>query len=98
MNWGGAEKRAFRSSEKLAKLRSEITVVESQIEALRQDADEAHLMELVTENPADRREDIDTARHLKALEGMRATMTLRLERNQERHQLLLGRLFPDGDL
>jgi SMC interacting uncharacterized protein involved in chromosome segregation len=87
--------RAFRSAERLAKLREELVVVEEQIAALQWEADDAHLRALVTENVADRREDVDATRHVEALRRAKESLRSRIEKAEVEHQRLVQRLFPE---
>lgn len=90
-----AERRAFRSAEKLGRLRAELAVLDEQIAALRWDADDAHVRALVTENVADRKEDVDAGRHVQALRRAREALVQRVTRAEEEHRRLVERLFPE---
>jgi hypothetical protein len=85
------ERRAFRSTERLAKMREELQVIDEQLAALRWEADDAHVRAVVTENVADKQEDFQASRHASALERARAGLAGRIARAEARHRRLVER-------
>jgi len=96
MNKGFLERRLAETTGRLKALREELAVVDEQLAALTETADDARLRALVSETPLADRESRDASRHADAMARHRADVAgqvTELERTQDQ---LLDRLVAES--
>lgn len=90
------ERRLREVSSRLRRAREELAVLVEQQAALEDAAEEARVRALVSESPADRKEDREARRHADALARSRDTLTGEIDRLLKLQDELLDRLVVDG--
>jgi SMC interacting uncharacterized protein involved in chromosome segregation len=86
------ERRLAENADRLRSLRTDIEVVNEQLAALAEAADEARLRALVSETPVADREHHEAQRHADAMGRHRADLLAELERLERQQDELLDRL------
>ena len=96
MNRGLLERRLAETSGRLKTLREELAVVDEQLAALTETADEARLRALVSETPLADRESRDAARHADAMSRHRADVVAQMSELERAQDGLLDRLVAES--
>jgi hypothetical protein len=90
------ERRLREVSSRLRRAKEELTVLVEQLAALEDAADDARIRALVSESPADRKEEREARRHADALARSRDTLNSEIEKLRKLQDDLLDRLVVDG--
>jgi hypothetical protein len=90
------ERRLREVSTRLRRAREEFAVVTEQLAALEEAAEDARVRALVSEAPADKREEREARRHADALARSRDTLNGEIQRLLKLQDELLDRLVVDG--
>ena len=90
------ERRLSEVGERLRALREELGVVDEQLAAFVESADDARLRALVSETPLAGREHTDARRHADAMAGRRAEVVSTITRLETAQDDLLDRLVAEG--
>ena len=96
MNRGLLERRLAETSGRLKTLREELAVVDEQLAALTETADDARLRALVSETPLADRESRDASRHAEAMSRHRAEVLSRVAELERAQDALLDRLVAES--
>ncbi len=86
------ERRWFDAAQRLKKAREELAVIEEQLAALSDAADEARIRSLVSETPLAHREYTEAQRHADAMERSRRAVQAEIVELQATQDELLDRL------
>ena len=86
------ERRLFDVAQRLKRAREELAVVDEQLEALREAADEARIRSLVSETPLAHREYTEAQRHADAMARSREALSASITELQESQDQLLDKL------
>ncbi|MGH9182975.1 MAG: hypothetical protein ACRDZ9_04030 [Acidimicrobiales bacterium] len=89
------ERRLFETAERLRSLGDELGVIDEQLAALSEVADQARLRALVSETPVATREHQEAQRHADAMARHRADVVAQLAKLQRAQDDLLDRLVAD---
>ena len=87
------ERRLFDLSQRLRSVRDELAVVDEQLAALEEAAEEARVRSLVSETPLAQREYTDARRHADAMARSRRTLLASIESMRASQDQLLDRLL-----
>ncbi|MGH9093654.1 MAG: hypothetical protein ACRDXE_00685 [Acidimicrobiales bacterium] len=90
------ERRLFDLAQRLARSREELAVIDDQLAALTEAADEARVRSLVSETPLAHREYTEAQRHADAMARTRANITATIGEMQHAQDELLDRLVADA--
>jgi hypothetical protein len=90
------ERRLREVSSRLRRAREELAVLVEQLAALEDAADEARIRALVSETPADKKEEREARRHADTLARSRDTLNGEIERLRTLQDDLLDRLVVEG--
>ena len=96
MNRGFLERRLADTSGRLKALREELAVVDEQLAALSEAADDARLRALVSETPLAGREHTEARRHADAMARHRAEVLSRVAELERAQDALLDRLVAES--
>jgi hypothetical protein len=96
MNRGLLERRLAETSGRLKTLREELAVVDEQLAALNETADDARLRALVSETPLADRESREAARHAETMARHRAEVVARVSELERAQDGLLDRLVAES--
>ncbi len=88
------ERRLTELSKRLRRSREELAVVEEQLRALSEAADEARIRSLVSETPLAARESQEAQRHAEAMAGARNSLAAQVKRMEAEMDELLDKLLP----
>ena len=88
------ERRLSGVNERLKSLRSELQVVEEQLAALADEADDARLRALVSETPLAEREHKEAQKHADAMARHRQDVLAQIQELEQAQDELLDRLVP----
>jgi len=91
------ERRLFDVAQRLRAARDELAVVDEQLAALAESAEEARVRSLVSETPLAHREYAEAQRHVDALERARQSLETAIQAMQTSQDELLDRLLGDDD-
>jgi hypothetical protein len=86
------ERRLRDASDQLRRARHELGVVEQQLAALAEDADDTRVRALVADSPAADREHLEAQRHADAMERTRQSLVASIAELQRLQDQLLDRL------
>ena len=89
------ERRLTEVSTRLRRAREELTVLVEQLTAMEDAAEEARVRALVSESPADRKEEREARRHADALAKSRVALLAEIDRLTQQQDELLDRLVVD---
>jgi hypothetical protein len=90
------ERRLREVSSRLRRAKEELAVLVEQLAALEDAADEARIRALVSESPADKKEEREARRHAETLARSRDTLNSEIEKLRKLQDDLLDRLVVDG--
>ncbi|MGI8491216.1 MAG: hypothetical protein ACR2NJ_00450 [Acidimicrobiales bacterium] len=90
------ERRLFDVAQRLRKVREELAVVEDQLSALSEAADEARIRSLVSETPLAHREHTEAQRHADAMARTSQMLASQIADMQRSQDELLDRLMADS--
>jgi uncharacterized coiled-coil DUF342 family protein len=90
------ERRLFDLAQRLARARQELAVIDDQLAALTEAADDARLRSLVSETPLAHREYTEAQRHADALARARASVATGMAEMRQAQDELLDRLAADA--
>ena len=96
MSQAGVERRLRQVTARLRQARGELVVIDEQLVALRDEADEARVRALVGESPLAEREHREAQRHVEAMERSRAATLATIVQLERSVDELLERFVPDG--
>ena len=96
MNKGFLERRLAETTGRLKALREELAVVDEQLAALTETADDARLRALVSETPLADRESRDASRHADAMARHRADVAGQVTELERAQDQLLDRLVAES--
>ena len=96
MNKGFLERRLAETTGRLKALREELAVVDEQLTALTETADDARLRALVSETPLADRESRDASRHADAMARHRADVAAQVTELERTQDQLLDRLVAES--
>jgi uncharacterized protein (DUF342 family) len=88
------ERRLTELSKRLRRSREELAVVEEQLRALSEAADEARIRSDVSETPLAARESQEAQRHAEAMAGARNSLAAQVKRMEAEMDELLDKLLP----
>jgi hypothetical protein len=91
------ERKLAHSTQRLKELRAELQVVDEQLAAFVDAADEARLRALVSETPLADREHVDAQKHADAMARHRATVVAAIDDLRKSQDELLDRLVARAD-
>lgn len=91
------ERRLFDVAQRLKRAREELAVVDEQLQALAEAADEARIRSLVSETPLAHKEYTEAQRHADAMARSRSTLLASISELQESQDQLLDRLVLGAD-
>jgi hypothetical protein len=94
MSRSQVERRLLEVHARLKKAREELVVLDEQLAALNDDADEARLRALVSENPGAGREHRDAQKHADAMARSRAAVVASIAELETTQNRLLDELVP----
>ena len=86
------ERRLFDVAQRLKRAREELAVVDEQLQALVEDAEEARVRSLVSETPLAHREHTEAQRHADAMARSRAALAASIAELQQSQDELLDKL------
>jgi hypothetical protein len=95
MSRSSIERRLFEVAERLRALRGELAVVDEQLAALADAADDARIRSLVSETPLAGREHSEAQRHADAMARHRADVLAELTKLEQTQDELLDRLLAE---
>ena len=90
------EKQLSASAERLRNLRSELAVIDEQLAALADAADESRLRALVSETPLAGREHAEARKHADAMASHRQQVVASITKLERSQDELLDRLLAEG--
>ncbi|MDQ4069603.1 MAG: hypothetical protein M3203_09085 [Actinomycetota bacterium] len=90
------EKQLSASAERLRNLRSELAVIDEQLAALADAADESRLRALVSETPLAGREHAEARKHAEAMASHRQQVVASIAKLERSQDELLDRLLAEG--
>jgi hypothetical protein len=90
------ERRLFDVAQRLRAAREELAVIEEQLAALTETAEDSRLRSLVSETPLAHRDYTEAQRHADAMERARAMMQSQVNELAATQDELLDRLMADG--
>jgi flagellar biosynthesis chaperone FliJ len=89
------ERRLFDTAQRLRAAQDELAVLDEQLSALAEDAEEARVRSLVSETPLAHREHAEAQRHVDALERARRNLQSSVDALRASQDELLDRLLAD---
>lgn len=92
MSRASIERRLFDVAQRLKRAREEMAVVDEQLEALAEAADEARIRSLVSETPLAHREYTEAQRHADAMARSRSALAATIAELQQSQDQLLDKL------
>lgn len=90
------ERRLTELSRRLKRARDELAVIEEQLMALADAAEEARIRSLVSETPLAAKESQEARRHAEAMAGARDSLAAQVGRLETEMNELLDKLVPGG--
>ncbi len=90
------EKQLSASAERLRNLRSELAVIDEQLAALADAADESRLRAMVSETPLAGREHAEARKHAEAMASHRQQVVASIAKLERSQDELLDRLLAEG--
>jgi uncharacterized coiled-coil DUF342 family protein len=91
------ERRLFDVAQRLTRAREELSVIDEQLEALAEAADEARIRSLVSETPLAHREYTEAQRHADAMARSRTSVSATIAELQAAQDELLDKLVLGAD-
>ncbi len=92
MSRASIERRLFDLAQRMVRAREELAVIDEQLAALNDAADDARIRALVSETPMAEREHADAQRHADAMARSRTTVVTSITEMQDAQNELLDRL------
>lgn len=93
MSRATTERKLFDVAQRVKRAREELAVIDEQLRALSDSADEARIRSLVSETPLANREYADAQRHAEAMDRTRRTLAADLAELEAAQETLLDRLI-----
>jgi uncharacterized protein YbcC (UPF0753/DUF2309 family) len=97
MSRATTERRLFDLAQRLTRAREELAVIDEQLEALAEAADEARIRSLVSETPLAQKEFTEAQRHADAMARTRRSVLASISEMQASQDELLDKLVPGAE-